>query len=232
MGVDPQDSTHQGIAANPGLAAFALDFTQHDNPVSRIGVGFFKEPYPGWVLESYYGDNAYTWAIDGQELPAGASYRFLDAEGCNPSDVDPFVSLGTPVLVGFSMSSSGRDQHVRKIGVQVERASGGFRYSLTMEDDGGCVPIVYRLVYALVPVVNAGPVQTWISFSPGGKADLPIHAVAPVLRGFLLEFENGEHNLDELKVQLTPTLARVVFDDDSRREPFSFRVHWVDVATP
>ena len=63
-----------------------------------------------------------------------------------------------------------------------------------------------------------------------GSVTAQINAINPVLQGFELEFEDGDHHIHDLGVELYAGGLSVGMQDDNGDDAFSWLVQYVDMG--
>jgi hypothetical protein len=192
--------------------------------------------YPG----AFPNTHSYHWEIDRQELPPGTTFHRVevhnkDGFGINKLLAGPKEFEGIPVLTGFTLFWGG-EHELDEISVKVyiSQQLGSLHLEYVFQDSGADDDFHAIVDYALVPSdkVRCKPVLR--GSSNDGFDYKPIDAEHPVLQGFRLNFTNGDHEMDQLGVQLLSNSrggqAAIYYNDKNDDDSFSWKVWWVDVS--
>lgn len=231
----------------PGLAGFFLNFlgSNTDWEISHIKVltstDKIELDYSG-ALPKF---RRYSFRVDRQELPLGTIFRSVTGsvdviEGVTHRLSMPGELPGVPVLRGFQIFH-GSQHDLERIEVRLFRDQFDqqeleiiFHDKSPSNDD-----FSYRVDFAVVPAelvsargsLQPSPVTgTQRAYITRYDAKI-LDAEQPVLQGFDLKFENGDHEMDQIGIRLQPGLAEVWYNDKNKDDPFSWSVQFVDLRS-
>ena len=215
------------------------------------GVHTIKPDFYRWGLAGFYAtagedtavfaryedqssNDDFSWRIDAQRLPYGSTRHV--ATGCQDNGADVNGPIGpipydkVPVLLGFDLDRD-TDHNLETIGIYLF-IDGAGRLNLTriFEDERSVGDrYCYRVDYALVPL-NRVRAQWHLveTVHRTGSHTVAIGA-RPVLQGFRMEFQNGDHHIDRLGMRLDPGVLTVWFNDQNDDYPFLWQVWYADL---
>lgn len=184
--------------------------------------------------DNSFGDDI-SWSARAVELPTGTQYRSINSDqyydtvfvgkyagygskGCYSTPYLPSEPGMVPVLTGFQFYFMGGDHHIDQIRVHVkqEYTSSGYRpvVDVCFNDENNDDGFTYFVSYALVPegVLNWRTEGWWCKDT---KSYTVPSGTAPVLQDFDFNFNDKDHHIDKILVDLQTTtgIIEVKFQD-------------------
>jgi hypothetical protein len=214
------------VSAHSALKTFSLGFDLRDNKIKGIGV---RNRHRGanFLLRDRDARESYRASARWQKVPAKRrrarrlSCRKsckLKLRGRKPGEV--FALSG----FWFSRSNAG-DSNIRRIKVQVDSAQKNVEVTFT--DNGGFY-FNAEVDYVWLPKAAVTRTTTWSARSNNGRFKLgPGKDYAnAVLRGFDVQFLNGDHHLSTFKIDHCNHAGYCAsFHDFTPKDPTAMRVH-------
>jgi len=218
----------------PGLAGFKLNFAGTvDHEINDVEVrqnsNVVDLDYSGYGSS---GNHTYYWQVDRQELPPGTTFHTISGRGDFwVKKVMENINGYIPVIRGFDFHFTNGEHHLNIILLNVYKNPEDDRLNIDVWfcDKNLDDPFDYTVEYALIPddrIRSSGHA----SGDGVKKSDSKTNpAVNPVLQGFYLDFESGDHEIDELGAMVTPGTTTVWYNDINDDDKFRWDVWWVDV---
>ena len=226
-------STHFDVpglqAPSVALQAFGFRFQNGDHEIQSIGVmpeknaarvtfqdGDGNDPFD---LELRYFNSPW---------PRGNVVR---RSNCNKTCEIPIKAhngTGKPhvVIGGFSLKRKGGDSNIRQIKIRVSADQS--KFEVAFRDNGG-FPFDVEIAYTTMPRSSFSAYGTKELRRAKKEVQLTFtlpHKHRPVLRGFDLEYENGDHHLKDFRIELDNGHARIKFNDNNYDDPYRATIDW------
>ena len=216
-------------APHVAMQAFDLRFTNGDHKIQSIGVMPEKN-----ALRTAFRDHD---GNDGYDLRA----RFLNSpwpngkiakrsnckNSCALALQNPYAGDGGQfVLSGFRLTRKTGDSNVRQI--KIRPSADRKQLEVAFRDNGGFLFDV-EVAYTFMPrasfaaygtkVLRRAKKEEYVSVGQPSKGP-------PILQGFDVEFENGDHHLKELAVVSGNGYFIVRFNDNNYDDPYRATIDW------
>jgi hypothetical protein len=224
--------------ARPGMCGFGFDYKKSDHHVKMIGTGHILQATDGGTI--LFSDNAcinfgdhnadddYSWELFNRELPEGTIFcEYVPCNGGTGISTPPHC---VPVLTGFSFRFANGDHHLARMNIAFSKEGEDWRIKVGFHDQNGDDPFDGCVVVGFVPEQYVRAVRTESGSSWGGSASLPLTLNKPVLQGFELMFQNGDHHIDQIAVNVFPTGIDVRYNDKNDDDGFDWTVRIVDLV--
>jgi hypothetical protein len=200
------DHKIQSIGLMPEKNAARVAFQDGDaNDVFNLKARFFNSPWPSGKIVR----------------------RSNCRKSCEIAIKNNYHS-GTPhfALAGFSLKRKGGESNIRQI--KIRTSADQSKLEIAFRDNGGFLFDV-EVAYTTMPRSSFAAYGTKQLRRTKKEAALTFNLPnngRPILRGFDLEFENGDHHLKEFVVQGDNGRFSVRFNDQNYDDPYSATIDW------
>lgn len=219
--VDQMTHTHVG------LVSFSLKFNDGDHKVRGIGVMPEKESVAS-AFQDNDGNDRY--ALDAKFLklpwPNGRVVKNANCKGtCSLPIRNPYHGGGGQfVLSGFHVKRKSGESNIRQLAVRLSPDRKSVQVTFR---DNGTFPFAAEVAYTFVPSLAAFGTKTVRRAKRQNNVSIALSKKGkPILQGFDLRFENGDHHLRELSIDAEPGRVTVRFNDNNYDDPYRATIDW------
>jgi hypothetical protein len=191
-------------------------------------------PNEGKIRLSYQdkaGNDEYFFSISHETVQGPTRFRMRDVGGVGGivRELPPAPSPNmTFAIIGFQLFFTGnRDHHIDEVGIWQQGGKLNVRFNDRNDDDTFAYVVDYTwLSQNLVMATgrNSG-------FAAGGQS-VPVPTLGnKLLRGFLFNFTNSDHELRDIGILLHSTSIDVFYGDRNADDRFGWTVQWASLRS-
>jgi hypothetical protein len=184
----------------------------------RVFLGYHDED-PTGLADFFYFHFSYQLISDPRISLFDTGVNFGRISSTQP--IPPLEEGHVFVLMGFDLGYRGEDHHVKQIGILEDNNN----ITVFFSDDNDNV-FQWRVKYASVPADLFSVVDENTAAQQQGFAERPIPGGPTVIRGFLLNFEDGDHHIRDVGILTLDGRIRIAFSDENGDDFFRLKVRW------